>query len=58
MTGKQLKEYAAQVHDDAVVEIRRFSYDQWTREFEMQAPYAFKSNPSIKAKEEEEETRG
>lgn len=53
MTGKQLKEFAAQVHDDAVIEVREESYRSWERNFEMQAPYVFKSNPTIKAKDEE-----
>ena len=58
MTGKQLKEYAAQVHDDAVVEVREEGYRPWNRAFEMQAPYVFKSNPAVKATDEQEETRG
>jgi len=59
MTGKQLKEYAAQVHDEAIIEVREKCYGVWEREFEMQAPYVFKSNPVVVAKDEvEEETRG
>lgn len=53
MTGKQLKEFAAQVHDDAIIEVREKSYGAWERQFEMQAPYVYKSNPKIEATNEE-----
>lgn len=53
MTGKQLKDFAAQVHDDAVIEVREKSYGQWEREFEMQAPYVYKV-PKVKAIDETE----
>lgn len=53
MTGKELKEFAAQVHDDAVIEVREKSYRSWSREFEMQAPYVFKSCPKVEAKDDE-----
>ena len=58
MTGRQLKDFAAQVHDDAVIEVREKSYGAWEREFEMQAPYIYKI-PKIKASDEAatEETR-
>lgn len=54
MTGKELKEFAAQVHDEAMVEVREESYRPWNPEFEMQAPYVFKSNTAVKANDEEE----
>lgn len=53
MTGKQLKEFAAQVHDEAVIEVREKSYASWEREFQMQAPYIYKSNPTISARDDE-----
>jgi len=45
MTGKELKEYAAQVHDDAIIEIRtgESCYGDWQRAFQMQAPYVYKA---------------
>lgn len=49
MTGKQLKAFAAQVHDDAIIETREKSYYGWVRPFEMQAPYIYKENPTIEA---------
>ena len=52
MTGKQLKEFAAQVHDDAVIEVREKTYGNWEREFEMQAPYVYKI-PKVVATVEE-----
>ena len=58
MTGKELKAFAEQVHDDAIIEIREESYRSWSREFQMQAPYVFKCNPSVQAKNTDEETRG
>jgi hypothetical protein len=51
MTWKALKEFASQVHDDSVIEVREKSYRSWEREFEMQAPYVYKI-PTIKAIDE------
>lgn len=53
MTGKQLKEFAAQVHDDSIVEIREKSYGTWERQFEMQAPYVYKI-PKVESFDETE----
>ena len=52
MTGKQLKDFAAQVHDDAVIEVREKTYGQWERQFEMQAPYIYKV-PKVVAMDDE-----
>ena len=49
MTGKELKAFAEQVHDEAEIEVReitstygRSSDKPWTREFEIQAPLVYK----------------
>lgn len=49
MTGKELKAFAEQVHDDAEIEIRevtdtygRKNDTPWTRDFEIQAPLVYK----------------
>lgn len=39
MTGKQLKEWAAAIHDDAVVQVREKGYRTWVEQFTMQAIY-------------------
>ncbi len=51
MTGKQLKDFAAQVHDDAIIEVREKNYTGWEREFEMQALYVY-IVPKVKATDE------
>ena len=49
MTGKELKAFAEQVHDEAEIEIReitssygRSSDKPWTRDFEIQATLVYK----------------
>ena len=42
MTGRQLKEFAAQVHDESIIEVREAAYETWNQEFELQAPYVYK----------------
>lgn len=37
MTGKQLKEFAAQVHDDAVIEVCDYNYGAFKKEFSVRA---------------------
>lgn len=37
MTGKQLKEWAAQVPDEAVIETREKSYSCWNEDFSLRA---------------------
>ena len=54
MTGKELKAFAEQVHDEAEIEIREISssYGQhidnpWTRDFEIQAPLVYKKKETV-----------
>ena len=54
MTGKELKAFAEQVHDEAEIEIREdtSSYGQnsdspWTRNFEIQAPLVYKKKETV-----------
>lgn len=54
MTGKELKAFAAEVHDEAMIEVRNGGYGNWEREFQMQAPYVYKV-PKITATDTEHE---
>ncbi len=49
MTGKELKEFASTVPDDAVVAVRERGYGAYEPRFEMQAVLTF-----VTAKKEEE----
>jgi hypothetical protein len=48
MNGRELKEFAAQVHDEAVIMIREYGYNTFKEEFDMQAVLATK-RPTPKA---------
>jgi len=37
MTGKQLKEWAASISDDAVIEMKERSYSSWNEDFSLRA---------------------
>jgi hypothetical protein len=54
MTGKQLKYFAAQVHDEAIIEVKEGDsiYGSWNQCFQMQASYVFKSNPVVSSDHE------
>ena len=47
MTGKELKAFAEQVHDEADIEIRENSYKPWMRDFEIQTPLVYKQKDPL-----------
>lgn len=56
MTGKELKAFAAEIHDDAEIEVREASNSygrnekEWNRDFEIQAPFIYKKKLAIEIK--------
>lgn len=64
MTGKQLKEFAAQIYDDAVIEMREWRYESWKEEFSLRATirhtfdWQDEKKKAALTETAEEETRG
>ena len=53
MTGKELKAFAAEIHDEAEIEVREASSyggrndKEWKRDFEIQAPFIYKKKSAV-----------
>lgn len=55
MTGKELKAFALEVHDEAEIEVRECANEygrgekkEWSRKFEIQAPLVYKKKDEVK----------
>lgn len=51
MTGKELKAFAANVPDDAVISVRERGYGDWEERFQIQASLIIKTEEPIEGKD-------
>lgn len=58
MTGKQLKQWAAGIHDDAIIETQERSYSCWVDEFSLRATLQLKWDCQQQGKERGEPVLG